>query len=84
MAYRCLLLKSLKILVFALSITSVCIEARYILVVSSLSCPIPRLIALIGILLACAMLAQECLALYNADIFVEIDAIKIIDNNEYQ
>lgn len=22
--------------------------------------------------------------LYNADIFVEIDAIKIIDNNEYQ
>lgn len=30
------------------------------------------------------MVAQLCLALYNADIFVEIDAIKIIDNNEYQ
>lgn len=31
-----------------------------------------------------AKVAHECLALYNADIFVEIDAIKIIDNNEYQ
>ncbi len=31
-----------------------------------------------------AMLAQAWRALYNADIFVEIDAIKIIDNNEYQ
>lgn len=31
-----------------------------------------------------AMLAQLWRALYNADIFVEIDAIKIIDNNEYQ
>lgn len=31
-----------------------------------------------------AVVAQLCLALYNADIFVEIDAIKIIDNNEYQ
>jgi hypothetical protein len=28
--------------------------------------------------------AHVCRALYNADIFVEIDAIKIIDNNEYQ
>ena len=31
-----------------------------------------------------AMVAHEWRALYNADIFVEIDAIKIIDNNEYQ
>ena len=30
------------------------------------------------------MEAQLWRALYNADIFVEIDAIKIIDNNEYQ
>lgn len=30
------------------------------------------------------MVAHECRPLYNADIFVEIDAIKIIDNNEYQ
>lgn len=30
------------------------------------------------------MVAQVGHALYNADIFVEIDAIKIIDNNEYQ
>ena len=30
------------------------------------------------------MVAHEWRALYNADIFVEIDAIKIIDNNEYQ
>lgn len=28
--------------------------------------------------------AHEWQALYNADIFVEIDAIKIIGNNEYQ
>lgn len=28
--------------------------------------------------------AQAWGTLYNADIFVEIDAIKIIDNNEYQ
>ena len=31
-----------------------------------------------------ARVAQVWPALYNADIFVEIDAIKIIDNNEYQ
>lgn len=31
-----------------------------------------------------ASVAQVWRALYNADIFVEIDAIKIIDNNEYQ
>ena len=31
-----------------------------------------------------AVVAQLWQALYNADIFVEIDAIKIIDNNEYQ
>ena len=31
-----------------------------------------------------AVVAQLCLALYNADIFVEIDAIIIIDNSEYQ
>lgn len=37
-----------------------------------------------GIRLCFATLAHEWRALYNADIFVEIDAIKIIDNNEYQ
>lgn len=31
-----------------------------------------------------AVVAQLWRALYNADIFVEIDAIKIIYNNEYQ
>lgn len=31
-----------------------------------------------------AVVAQLWRALYNADIFAEIDAIKIIDNNEYQ
>lgn len=31
-----------------------------------------------------AIVAHVWRALYNADIFVEIDAIKIIDNNEYQ
>lgn len=31
-----------------------------------------------------AVVAQLWRALYNADIFVEINAIKIIDNNEYQ
>ena len=29
-------------------------------------------------------IAEVWRPLYNADIFVEIDAIKIIDNNEYQ
>lgn len=53
-------------------------------VVASESCPIPSLITDSGTFLLLAMLAQACLALYNADIFVEIDAIKIIDNNEYQ
>lgn len=37
-----------------------------------------------GTFLLRAVVAQVWRALYNADIFVEIDAIKIIDNNEYQ
>lgn len=52
--------------------------------VLSESCPIASLIVEIGMLRLLAMLAQQWRALYNADIFVEIDAIKIIDNNEYQ
>ena len=48
------------------------------------SCPIASLMVETGIFLLLAMLAHACRALYNADIFVEIDAIKIIDNNEYQ
>jgi hypothetical protein len=39
---------------------------------------------LTGMFFDLAMVAQVWRALYNADIFVEIDAIKIIDNNEYQ
>ena len=53
-------------------------------VVFSESCPIASLMIDVDIFLLLAILAQACRALYNADIFVEIDAIKIIDNNEYQ
>ena len=53
-------------------------------VVRSESCPIASLMTDTEMFLLLAMLAQAWLALYNADIFVEIDAIKIIDNNEYQ
>lgn len=76
--------KSLNICVFALSTTELSNDAKYICVVISESCPIPSLITEMGIFLLLAMLAHEWRALYNADIFVEIDAIKIIDNNEYQ
>ena len=68
----------------ALSTTEVSNEERYICVVFSESCPNASLIVDTGTFLLLAMLAQEWRALYNADIFVEIDAIKIIDNNEYQ
>ncbi len=54
------------------------------MVVFSESCPIASLMVASGTFLLLAILAQAWRALYNADIFVEIDAIKIIDNNEYQ
>lgn len=73
-----------KTMELALSTDEVSKEVRYILVVVSESCPKASLIVEIGMFLLLAMLAQACRALYNADIFVEIDAIKIIDNNEYQ
>lgn len=44
----------------------------------------PALMTDSGMFRLLATLAHEWRALYNADIFVEIDAIKIIDNNEYQ
>ena len=47
-------------------------------------CPMASLMVAMGTRSLWAMLAQVWRALYNADIFVEIDAIKIIDNNEYQ
>lgn len=47
-------------------------------------CPNASLIISIDTPLYLAIVAQEWRTLYNADIFVEIDAIKIIDNNEYQ
>ena len=53
-------------------------------VVRSEVCPMASQMMPMGTRSLWAMLAQACLALYNADIFVEIDAIKIIDNNEYQ
>lgn len=53
-------------------------------VVFSESCPRAWQIEGIAIFNRWAALAHEWRALYNADIFVEIDAIKIIDNNEYQ
>ena len=53
-------------------------------VVRSEVCPMASLMVPMGTRSLWAILAQACRALYNADIFVEIDAIKIIDNNEYQ
>ena len=53
-------------------------------VVLSDPCPMDSLMTDNGTFMLLAMLAHPCRALYNADIFVEIDAIKIIDNNEYQ
>ena len=47
-------------------------------------CPNAWLMEGVAIFSPCATLAHPWRALYNADIFVEIDAIKIIDNNEYQ
>ena len=47
-------------------------------------CPKAKDITSFGISTLCASVAHVWRALYNADIFVEIDAIKIIDNNEYQ
>lgn len=60
------------------------IDARYICVVVTESYPSASEMTLTGTFFDLAMVAQVWRALYNADIFVEIDAIKIIDNNEYQ
>lgn len=68
----------------ALSIKVASSEARYICVTVSEWCPMPALMTDSGMFRLLATLAHEWRALYNADIFVEIDAIKIIDNNEYQ
>lgn len=51
--------KSLNIISFALSITELSNDARYIWVVLSESCPIPSLIIEIGIFLLFAILAHE-------------------------
>ena len=59
-------------------------EERYTCVTFSELCPSPSLIMAMATPSSLAVVAQLWRALYNADIFVEIDAIKIIDNNEYQ
>lgn len=73
-----------RIIRFVWSISAALREVRYIWVVCSESCPMLSLMIAKGTWRLLARLAQLWRALYNADIFVEINAIKIIDNNEYQ